>query len=44
MTAEDGGFGVLIEDKNMADVMKSVFDLAYEEAKRLNKELGISTQ
>ncbi len=35
MTAQDGGFGVLIEDQNMAEAMKSLFDLAYAEAKRL---------
>lgn len=35
MTSKDGGFGVLIEDKNMAEAMKSLFDLAYAEAKRL---------
>lgn len=38
MTAEDGGFGVIIESKEMAEVMKNVFDLAYEEAKRLSKK------
>lgn len=39
MTSENGGLSVSIEHKEMAEVMKSVFDLAYEEAKRLNKEL-----
>lgn len=38
MTAEDDGFGVLIEDKDFARVMKSIFDLAYEEAKRLTNK------
>ena len=33
------GFAVIIESKEIADVMKSVFDLAYEEAKRLSKKL-----
>lgn len=31
------GLSIIIESKEMADVMKSIFDLAYEEAKRLNK-------
>lgn len=39
MTADDGGFAVIIESKEIAEVMKSIFDLAFEEAKRLNKEL-----
>lgn len=37
MSSENGGISILIESKEMADVMKSLFDLAYEEAKRLNK-------
>lgn len=39
MSPADGGFGVIIESKQMAGVMKNVFDMAYEEAKRLNKKL-----
>ena len=30
------GLAILIESKEMADVMKNIFDLAWEEAKRLN--------
>lgn len=37
MSLEKGGIAVGIESKEMADVMKSVFDLAYKEAERLNK-------
>jgi sugar-specific transcriptional regulator TrmB len=36
MSPENGGFGVIIESKEMAEVMKSIFDLAWKEAKRLN--------
>jgi len=36
MSAENGGIGVIIESKEIADVMKSVFDLAWQEAKRLS--------
>lgn len=39
MSLEKGGIAIIIESKEIADVMKSVFDLAYEEAKRLNKKL-----
>jgi sugar-specific transcriptional regulator TrmB len=39
LSSENGGFAVIIESKEMAEVMKSVFDLAWEEAKRLNKML-----
>lgn len=39
MSAENGGIAVIIESKEMADVMKNIFDLAFEEAKRLNKQL-----
>lgn len=38
MSSEKGGFCISIESKGMSDVMKNIFDLAYEEAKRLNKE------
>lgn len=31
---------ILIESKEIADVMKNIFDLAYEEAKRLNKDIN----
>jgi sugar-specific transcriptional regulator TrmB len=36
MSAEKGGFAIIIESKEMADVMKNIFDMAFEEAKRLN--------
>jgi sugar-specific transcriptional regulator TrmB len=32
-------FGIIIECKDLADVLKSFFDLAWEEAKRLDKKL-----
>lgn len=35
---------IIIESKEMADVMKSIFDLAYEEAKRINKINKLVTQ
>ena len=38
MSPEKGGFAVIIESKEMADVMKSIFDLAWEEAKRLHAQ------
>jgi sugar-specific transcriptional regulator TrmB len=38
MSPERGGFGVIIESKEIAEVMKNVFDLAWEEAKRLSKK------
>lgn len=38
MSPEKGGFAILIESKEIADVMKSTFDLAWEEAKRLATE------
>jgi HTH-type transcriptional regulator, sugar sensing transcriptional regulator len=34
-----GGFAVIIESPEMAEVMKSIFDMAWEEARRLNKGL-----
>ncbi len=34
---DHGGIAISVESKEMADVMKSVFDLAWEEAKRLGK-------
>jgi len=40
MSPERGGFGVIIESKEMAEVMKSVFDMAWEEAKRLSRTLN----
>lgn len=38
MSAEKGGIAIIIEIKEMSDVMKNVFDMAFEEAKRLNKK------
>jgi len=40
MSSKDGGFAVLIQNKEMTEVMKSIFDLAWEEAKRLNSEVN----
>lgn len=37
MSAKNGGWAVIIENKEMSDVMKSLFDLAFEEAKKLNR-------
>ncbi len=37
MSLEKNGLAITIESKEIADVMKSVFDLAYEEAKNLTK-------
>lgn len=37
MSKENGGVGVIIESKEMANVMKFIFDLAFEETKRTNK-------
>jgi sugar-specific transcriptional regulator TrmB len=37
MTAKDGGVAILIQNKEIAEVMKNIFDLAFEEAKRLSK-------
>jgi len=39
MTPGGGGLAILIQNKEMAEVMKSIFDMAWAEAKRLNKEL-----
>ncbi len=30
-------FGIIIESKRISDIMKNIFDMAYEEAKRLSK-------
>lgn len=38
--AEDNGIAITIESKEMAEVMKQMFDLAFEEAKRLNTALN----
>lgn len=38
MSPENGGLAILIESKEIADVMKSIFDMAWEEAKRLSKQ------
>lgn len=35
MTKDNGGLGIIIESKEMANVMKMIFDLAFKEAKRL---------
>ena len=34
-------FGIIIESREIADMLKNSFDLAWEEAKRLNKKLKI---
>lgn len=34
------GVSIIIESKEMADIMKNIFDLAFEEAKRLNKDIN----
>jgi sugar-specific transcriptional regulator TrmB len=39
MSPKDGGVAIIIENQEAADVMKNIFDLAFEEAKRLNKEI-----
>ena len=39
MSSEKGGLAIIIESKEIAEVMKNIFDLAWEEAKRLNKSL-----
>ncbi len=36
---KDGGVAIMVESKEIADVMKNIFDLAFEEAKRLNQIL-----
>lgn len=36
MTSSEGGFAILIENKELAEVMKNIFDMAWEEAKRLS--------
>jgi sugar-specific transcriptional regulator TrmB len=41
---EYDGLGILIESKEMADVMKGIFDLAFEEAKRLSKDSQRTTK
>ncbi len=37
MSSDKGGWALIIESKEMAEVMKNLFDLAFEEAKRLGK-------
>ncbi len=37
MSSENDGLAVIIESKEISEVMKSIFDLAWEEAKRLSK-------
>lgn len=37
MSSEGGGFAIGIESKELADIMKSLFDMAYKEARRLSK-------
>lgn len=39
MSSEKGGTAIIIESKEISDVMKSIFDMAWEEAKRLNKKI-----
>ena len=39
MSHKDGGVAAIIESRDVAGVMKNLFDLAFEEAKRLNKQL-----
>lgn len=39
MSPENGGVAILIESREIANVMKNIFDLAFEEAKRLNREI-----
>jgi sugar-specific transcriptional regulator TrmB len=39
MSHENGGVAIIIESTEMSDVMKSIFDLAWKEAKRLNDNL-----
>ncbi len=39
MSSEKGGTAIIIESKEISDVMKSIFDMAWEEAKRLNKQI-----
>lgn len=38
MSPENGGLAILIESKEISEVMKSVFDMAWQEAKRLSIE------
>ena len=38
MTPTDGGFAIIIQNKELAEVMKNIFDIAWEEAKRLGKK------
>ena len=42
ISPEKRGFAIIIESNEMSDVMKNVFDLAFAEARRLNK--GIRTK
>lgn len=37
MSKEEGGLAIVIESKEIAEVMKSIFDLAFLEARRINK-------
>lgn len=38
MSPEHGGIAISIESKEIADVMKNIFDLAFKEARRLSKK------
>lgn len=38
MSSKNGGVAILIEDTEIAEVMKSIFDMAWKEAKRLSKK------
>ncbi len=40
MSIEKRGISIIIESKEIADAMKNVFDLAYQEAKRLSRISG----
>lgn len=37
-SAEDGGFSIIIQNKGIADVMKSLYDLAFKQAKSLDSQ------
>lgn len=45
MSSDKGGWALIIENKEMSEVMKSLFDLAFEEAKRLDiNKRGVSSK
>ena len=39
MSPKDGGIAIIIEDEVITDAMKKIFNLAFEEARRLSKEI-----